>query len=263
MLFALLSPAKKLDFSPAPDFAKATQPALLDDAKVLAARAKNYSRRELQNLMGISSKLAELNYERFQAFDPSNAGNTKPAVFTFAGDVYIGLDAKSLKKPDLTFAQKHIGMLSGLYGVLRPLDAIQPYRLEMGSAVKTKHGDDLYDFWTDALTDHINGVTKKMKAPTIINLASNEYWSAVAEDRLDAPVIQCVFKEIKDGKARVLSFFAKKARGLMARAIIDNRWTKPEQLKNFKTEGYKFDSKASDEKAYVFARKAKPPQSAK
>ena len=257
MLFALLSPAKKLDFSPAPGFAKATQPALLDNANILAARAKKFSRRKLQSLMGISPKLAELNYERFQAFDPSNTSNTKPAIFTFAGDVYVGLDAKTLKKPDLNFAQKHIGMLSGLYGVLKPLDAIQPYRLEMGSAVNTTRGEDLYDFWSDALTTHINAITKKLKKPTIINLASNEYWNAIAQDQLDAPVIQCQFKEIKDGKARVLSFFAKKARGLMARAIIDNRWTKPEQLKEFKAEGYKFDSRLSDEKILVFSRKSK------
>ncbi len=259
MLFALLSPAKRLDFAPPPDFAKPTQPALMEDAAALAARAKKYSRRDLQTLMGISPKLAELNFERFQAFDPANKNDTKPALFTFAGDVYIGLDAKTLGKNDITFAQKHIGMLSGLYGLLRPLDAIQPYRLEMGSAVKTDRGRDLYAFWQEPLTAHINAVTAKMRTPTLINLASNEYWGAVDTTKLKAPVLQCAFKEIKDGKAKILSFFAKKARGLMARAIIDNRWTKPEDLKAFKSEGYCFDPKASTEDVWVFSRKAKPP----
>ncbi len=260
MLFALLSPAKKLDFSPPPSFAKATQPALLDDATVLAARAKKYSRRDLQRLMGISANLAELNFERFQAFDPSNRNDTKPALFTFAGDVYMGLDTKTLTKTDVTFAQKHIGMLSGLYGLLRPLDAIQPYRLEMGSAVKTGHGGDLHAFWRDKLTAHINSVTAKLKSPVIVNLASNEYWGAVDATKLEAPVIQCTFKEIRDGKAKAMSFLVKKARGLMTRAIIDNRWTKAEDLKAFKTDGYRFDPKSSDDAVCVFSRKAKPPQ---
>ena len=259
MLFALLSPAKRLDFTPPPVFAKSTKPALMEDAAALAAYAKKYSQRNLQALMGISPKLAELNFERFQAFDPTNKIGTKPALFTFAGDVYIGLDAKTLSKDDVTFAQKHIGMLSGLYGLLRPLDAIQPYRLEMGSTVKTERGRDLYAFWQEALTAHINAVTGKMKTPTLVNLASNEYWGAVDEAKLAAPVIQCAFKEVKDGKAKILSFFAKKARGLMARAIIDNRWTQPEDLKAFKSDGYRFDPKTSTEDVWVFSRKAKPP----
>jgi cytoplasmic iron level regulating protein YaaA (DUF328/UPF0246 family) len=260
MLLALLSPAKRLDFSPPPSFAKATEPALMTETAVLAAHAKKFSRRDLQKLMGISPKLADLNFERFQAFDPANAGETKPALFTFAGDVYMGLDAKTLGKGDLTFAQKHIGMLSGLYGFLRPLDAMQPYRLEMGTAVKTKRGNDLYAFWQEALVEYINTATEKLKNPVIINLTSNEYWGAVAAKDLNAPVIQCTFKEIRDGKGKVLSFFAKKARGLMARAIIDNRWTKAEDLKAFDTEGYRFDHTLSDGKIWVFNRKAQPPQ---
>ncbi|MEQ9449219.1 MAG: peroxide stress protein YaaA [Rhodospirillaceae bacterium] len=257
MLFALLSPAKKLDFSPPPNFAKETRPALMKDTAELAARAKKYSARQLQNLMGISTKLAELNFERFQAFDPGNKRGTKPAMFTFAGDVYQGLDAKTLDREDVAFAQKHIGMLSGLYGLLRPLDAIQPYRLEMGSAVKTARGGDLHTFWRESLTAHINKITSKMKDPVIVNLASNEYWSAVAEAQLRAPVIQCQFREIKDGKARVIGLLAKKARGMMARAIIDHRWTKPEQIKTFKAGGYQFDAKASSETTWIFSRKAK------
>lgn len=256
MLFALLSPAKRLDFSPPPSFAKATEPALMAETAVLAARAKKFSRRDLQKLMGISPKLADLNFERFQAFDPANSGETKPALFTFAGDVYMGLDAKTLSKGDLAFAQKHIGMLSGLYGLLRPLDAIQPYRLEMGTAMKTERGGDLYAFWQETLVEHLNTVTEKLKNPVIINLASNEYWGAVTTKNLNAPVIQCTFKEIRDGKAKVLSFFAKKARGLMARAIIDNRWKKAEDLKDFDIEGYSFNHTLSDDKTWVFSRKS-------
>ena len=260
MLFALLSPAKQLDFSPAPDFAKTTQPILLKDTAVLAARAKKYSRRELQKLMGISPKLAELNFERFQAFDPANTSDVKPALFTFAGDVYMGLNAKTLTKDDVAFAQKHVGMMSGLYGLLRPLDAIQPYRLEMSSAVKTERGGDLYAFWQDKLTASVNAMTAKLKSPVIVNLASNEYWTAVDSKNLKAPVIQCTFKEIKNGQARVIGLRAKKARGMMARAIIGNRWTRAEDLKAFKSDGYRFDPKSSDDAVWVFSRKAKPTQ---
>tara|TARA_Y100000817_G_scaffold226431_1_gene179257 strand:+ start:287 stop:1066 length:780 start_codon:yes stop_codon:yes gene_type:complete len=258
MLFALLSPAKRLDFTPPPSFAKPTQPALLKETMALAMRAKKFNRYDLQKLMGISPKLASLNFERFQSFDPKNKKGTKPALFTFAGDVYVGLEASTLSENDMKFAQKHIGMLSGLYGLLRPLDAIQPYRLEMGSPVKTERGRDLIAFWQNSLTAHINAVTDKMRKPVIVNLASNEYWGAVDKTKLKAPVIQCAFKEIKDGKARVLSFFAKKARGLMARAIIDNRWTDACDLKRFNSGGYKFNPKLSTDDEWVFSRNTKP-----
>lgn len=256
MLFALLSPAKRLDFTPPPDFAKPTQPALLKEAAALAMRAKKFSRHDLQKLMGISPKLASLNFDRFQSFDPKNKKNTKPALFAFAGDVYVGLESKTLGERDMKFAQKHIGMLSGLYGLLRPLDAIQPYRLEMGSPVQTERGRDLLAFWQDTLTAHINAVTAKMKKPVIVNLASNEYWRAVDTTKLKAPVIQCTFKEVKDGKTNILSFYAKKARGLMARAIVDNRWTDSIDLKGFKSGGYRFDPKTSTKDEWVFSRKA-------
>ena len=259
MLYALLTPAKRLDFKPLPAsrHIKATQPALLKETAVLAEKAKGLSAPQLQRLMGISSALAKLNFDRFQHFDPANRDGTKPAIFTFAGDVYMGLNAATLSDDDVAFAQEHIGILSGLYGVLRPLDAIQPYRLEMGIVLKTDKAADLHGFWRKSVTDRINAVVSKLKSPTIVNLASEEYWGAVDETRLKAPLIQAVFKEIRGGKLQFVSFFAKKARGMMARAIVDHRWERPEDLKAFDTAGYRFDAKASDERTWVFTRKSK------
>jgi cytoplasmic iron level regulating protein YaaA (DUF328/UPF0246 family) len=257
MLLALLSPAKKLDFGPAPAFANATAPALLKDADYLAARAKTFKREDLRRLMDLSPALADLNYQRFQSYKNGGGGDSKPAIYAFNGDVYVGFDAKTLEKPDLVFAQKHIAILSGLYGLLRPLDAIQPYRLEMGSKVDTAHGKDLYGFWRQNLTAYVNAVTAKLKNPTIVNLASDEYWSALDTKSLNAPVVQAVFKEIKGGKATVVSFLAKKARGMMARYIVARRLTKPEDIKGFDVGGYAFDGAASDQRRFVFTRKAK------
>jgi cytoplasmic iron level regulating protein YaaA (DUF328/UPF0246 family) len=262
MLYALLSPAKKLDFAPPTgDLAKlagkTTQPALMKDAETIASRAKKLSRDQIKRLMDLSPKLAELNFERFQSFDAANRANTKAALFTFAGDVYVGFEAKTLGKDDIAFAQSHIGIISGLYGLLRPLDAIQPYRMEMGSQLDTPGAENLYGFWRKPLTVHVNAITAKLKSPTIVNLASHEYWSAIDEKALKAPVIHATFKEIKaGGKAQVISFLAKKARGMMARAIVDNRWDKPEDLKSFTTGGYKYDAAASDKNTWVFSRKA-------
>ncbi len=257
MLLALLSPAKKLDFGPAPSFVKASTPALLEDAAVLAARAKKLTRADLRRLMDLSPALADLNYQRFQSFDPANAFATKPAVYAFAGDVYMGFDAKSLGPEDLAFAQEHVAIISGLYGLLRPLDAMQPYRLEMGSKVKTARGKDLYTFWRAPLTAHVIAVAAKLKNPTIINLASQEYWGAVDEKALQAPVIQATFKEIKGGKAAVVSFLAKKARGMMARYIVQNRLSNPADLKNFDVAGYAFDRASSSDTVWVFSRNIK------
>ena len=256
MLLALLSPAKKLDFAPAPAFAKPTTPVLMKNTALLAARAKKFTRDDLRRLMDISPKLADLNYQRFQAFDLAGGTESKPAIYAFNGDVYMGFAAKTLDKDDIAFAQKHVAILSGLYGLLRPLDAIQPYRLEMGSRVDTERGKDLYAFWREDLTAHLNTVTAKLKNPTIINLASGEYWGAVDGKALQAPVVQAAFKEIKGGKATIVSFLAKKARGLMARYIVQNRLTTPEDIKSFDVDGYAFDPKASNKTQWVFSRKA-------
>ncbi len=257
MLFALLSPAKKLDFNPAPDFVTATTPALLQDTALMASRAKELSRAQLARLMDISPKLADLNYQRFQSFDPANARDTKAAIYAFAGDVYLGFDAKSLSKDDIAFAQKHVGIISGLYGLLRSLDAIQPYRLEMGSSLKNVRGKDLYAFWRENLTAHINALTAAAKDITLINLASAEYWSAVNAKALTAPVITAAFKEVKGGKASIVSFLAKKARGMMARYIVQHRLTAPDQIKAFDVDGYTFDPRTSTADTWVFSRPAK------
>jgi cytoplasmic iron level regulating protein YaaA (DUF328/UPF0246 family) len=258
MLLALLSPAKRLDFESENDFVtagrlKVTAPALIKDTRLLAARAKRYTAADLRRLMDISDKLAALNFARFQAFARAR---TRPAIYAFAGDVYQGFDAASLSQDDITFAQDHVGILSGLYGILRPLDAIAPYRLEMGTRVDTERGKDLYDFWRTAVTAHINAVSAATKGLTVINLASAEYWGVVDETSLTAPVIQPVFKEIKAGKAKIVSFMAKKARGLMARYIVENRVARPEDLKHFDVAGYAFDAKASTADAWTFSRKS-------
>jgi cytoplasmic iron level regulating protein YaaA (DUF328/UPF0246 family) len=255
MLLALLSPAKRLDFSPPPAFARATQPGLMKEAAALAALGRRLTPADLRRLMAISPKLADLNHERFQAFDPKNRSGTKPAIFAFAGDVYLGFAADGLTEADIAFTQNHLAILSGLYGVLRPLDAIQAYRLEMGTRLKTERGADLYDYWRESIVVHLNRLTAALDSPTIVNLASDEYWSAVDETRLAAPVVQAVFKEIKGGKAQVVSFLAKKARGMMARFIVEHRLTKPEDLRRFDAAGYAFNAKASTAAQLVFTRK--------
>jgi cytoplasmic iron level regulating protein YaaA (DUF328/UPF0246 family) len=255
MLLALLSPAKRLDFSPPPAFARATQPGLLKDTAVLAARSKKLTRADLRRLMDISPKLADLNYERFQSFDPKNKSKTKPAIFAFAGDVYMGFEAASLSAADIAYAQDHVAILSGLYGVLRPLDAIQPYRLEMGTRLRTDRGADLHAFWRESAAPYINALTSALNEPIIVNLVSEEYWSAIDDTSLTAPVVQPVFKEIKNGKAQIVSFLAKKARGMMARYIVQHRLTKPEELKRFDAAGYAFDAKASEGAQLVFSRR--------
>ena len=259
MLLALLSPAKRLDFESEDNLVaegelKATTPALAADAAVVAARAKRYTAHDLGRLMDISPALAALKYARFQAWDKAR---TRAAIYAFAGDVYQGFDAATLTKDDIAFAQKHIGILSGLYGLLRPLDAIAPYRLEMGTRVDTERGKDLYEFWRPTVAARVNAVTAKMKKPVVVNLASMEYWGAVDEKALQVPVIQAQFKEIKAGKAQIVSFMAKKARGLMARYIVENRVDAPEGLKHFDTDGYAFDARASTGDTLVFTRKAK------
>lgn len=257
-MYTVLSPAKKLDFSdPAKGLSK-TKPLFPSDTAELVKRARKFKAQDLKRLMKVSDDLANLNVERFKAFDLDGKGATKQAALTFAGDVYLGLDANSLSKDDLAFAQKHVGILSGLYGLLRPLDAIQPYRLEMGSRVDTKRGANLYEFWDDAITEAVAKQIQKSKTKALINLASNEYFSAVNTKALDVPVIQPVFKEFHNGKAKILSFLAKKARGLMARHIVQERINTPEDLKDFALERYKFDAKASTATKWVFTRKFIP-----
>lgn len=258
-MLILLSPAKSMNFDPAPGAPKATRPALLAEADALAGTAKKLSAAKLKSLMKISDALAELNHARFQAYAPEGrAPGLKPAALAFNGDVYIGLDAGTLSADDLAFAQDHVRILSGLYGLLRPLDAIQPYRLEMGSKLKNPRGADLYAWWGDRLAKAIDRAVKTHDDPTIVNLASNEYFSAVDRGALTAPVITPVFREEKDGELRQLQFFAKRARGMMARWAVENRIRSAENLKEFNVEGYQFRDRGSSRDTWLFTRPQPP-----
>ena len=254
-MLAVISPAKKLDFETEPRSAEHTLPEFLDQSDILVEKARTLSRAELGRTMKLSDKLADLNYQRFQDYaTPFTLANAKQAALVFNGDTYIGLDAQTLDDADMEFAQDHLRILSGLYGLLRPLDLIQPYRLEMGARFLPPRGGNLYGFWDGRLTDAINKVTAGQTDPSVINLASVEYFKAVHEDDLEAPVITPVFKEVKSGVAKVLGLFAKRARGAMARHIIKNRLESPEDIKSFDWDGYAFRPELTEGNRWVFAR---------
>lgn len=258
-MLILLSPAKNMNFDPAPGAPAATKPVFLKEAREIASVASELTPAKLKKLMSISDKLAELNHERFAAFRGDGKSNAqKPAALAFNGDVYQGLSAKTMDAEDFAFAQDHLRILSGLYGLLRPLDAIEPYRLEMGSALKTARGKTLYDFWGEAIAKEINRTLKGHKNPVVVNLASNEYFSAVDQNALDASIITPTFKDEKDDKLRALQFFAKRARGAMARWIIDRRVDDPEALKKCDADGYKFRAKESTATDWLFTRPQPP-----
>ncbi len=222
---------------------------------------RKLKRSDLKRLMSISDALADLNYHRFQAFDPAGEDGLQ-AVMAFAGDVYDGLAARTLDKRALAWAQGHLRILSGLYGVLKPLDALQPYRLEMGTRLKTRRGASLYDFWRAPIAEALSRDAERRPDPTLVNLASNEYFGSVDTDALSVPFITCHFKEYKEkGDApRALMLFAKRARGFMARYAIDHRIEKAEQLKAFDTAGYAFDPALSTKTDWVFTRLQPPPK---
>lgn len=252
-MLILLSPAKSLDFAEPPPAVPRTQARLAEDLAALAGVTRSLSRADLRGLMDISEALAELNHARFQAFDPRHGAQGKQAILAFDGDVYQGLDAASLSAEDLAFAQERLRILSGLYGLLRPLDAIQPYRLEMGTRLPTPRGRTLYAFWGDRIARALNEDLGPDGGP-VINLASQEYFSAVDTRALDARVITPVFKEERNGQARIVSFFAKKARGMMARHAVVNRLSRPEDLQGFSAGGYRFQPEASSPDSWVFTR---------
>jgi len=258
-MLIVTSPAKKLDFSedmtPGVNGPPWSIPAFLDDSLLLIKAARKLSRSKLAKLMKISDKLAELNYQRYRSFTtPFTPANAKPAVFSFIGDTYVGLQARSLGEDDLAYAQDHYRILSGLYGLLRPLDLMQPYRLEMGKKITTRRGKTLYDFWGDQLTDEINQLMKAQGTDILVNCASKEYFKSVKEKNLMGQVITPVFKEVTDGHARMVGFFAKQARGMMTRFIIQNRLKKVEELRDFNLGGYKFQPSLSDHKILEFHR---------
>ena len=252
MLF-VLSPAKRLDFSDHPLAGKATLPRMAEDTAQLAVTTRRLTAPDLKRLMHLSDDLAKLNRERFKVFDAERAGDL-PAALAFAGDVYQGLKARELDEAGMAWAQQHLRILSGLYGVLRPLDAIQPYRLEMGTKLSTRRGRDLYAFWGHRIADRLDADLEGQTEAVIVNLASEEYFGAVDRKALKAPVIDVRFEEEKDGERRVLSFFAKQARGLMARWALDERVERAVDLKGFDRADYRIDRTASTDQALVFWR---------
>jgi cytoplasmic iron level regulating protein YaaA (DUF328/UPF0246 family) len=255
MLF-LLSPAKTLDYaSPLPAVAP-TLPAFIDDSARLIEVLRRKSPQEIASLMDISDPLAALNAARYEAWSRKfTERNARPAVLAFDGDVYDGLQARKLKPADLDWAQQHLRILSGLYGVLRPLDWMQPYRLEMGTSLKVGATANLYQYWGSRIAEHLNATLAADKTPVVINLASQEYFRAVDRKALKARVIDCVFEDWKPGGYKIISFFAKKARGAMARYAIMKRLATPRQLEAFDLEGYAFDPAASQAQRLVFRRR--------
>ena len=256
-MLIVISPAKTLDYDTTPATKTTTQPDFLNDSAKLINELKQLSPQEIAGLMSISDKLAQLNAARFEAwtknFTPDNA---KQAVLAFKGDVYTGLNANTLSEKQFQFAQKHLRILSGLYGLLRPLDLMQAYRLEMGTKFANQRGKDLYSFWGNRITDKLNEELASQKKPVLINLASNEYFKSINTKELNAEIITPVFKDRKGGKYKIISFYAKKARGLMCRYVIDNKITQPEKLKGFDYEGYSFNEAMSSEKEWVFTRES-------
>lgn len=251
-MLIVVSPAKTLDFETPPVTDKFTLPALLDDSAALIDQLRKLSPDEIGKLMSISPKLATLNSNRY--FDwtlPFNAGNAKQAAFAFKGDVYTGLDAQTLNAAELDFAQNHLRILSGLYGVLRPLDLMQAYRLEMGTQFQNDRGKNLYAFWGDTITDSINQELKAQNSDVLINLASTEYFKSINTKKLNAKIITPVFKDQKNGVYKIISFYAKKARGLMSRYIIQNKLSDPEAIKGFNLEGYSFKGDIDDNLLFI------------
>ncbi len=258
-MITLLSPAKKLNMDPADTDLEITRPRFEADTRELARVAKKQSVADLQKLMHLSENLASLNVDRFKSFNLDGQSNSaKPAGLAFDGDVYWGLEAKSLSDDDLAYAQDHLRILSGLYGVLRPMDAIQPYRLEMGTKLGTKRGKNLYEFWNQKIAENLNKDLSDHDDKTIVNLASNEYFKAVDKGTLDKPIIEAKFLNIKDGQTRNLMYYAKFGRGLMARWITQNRIDRAEDLKDFNLENYTFDKSLSSDNELVFTRPQPP-----
>ena len=252
-MLIVLSPAKAMNFATPPLTAPMTTPEMSVDIAELSETTRKLSVRQLKSLMDLSDNLAILNRERFQAFDPAMEDGLQ-AAFAFNGDVYAGLAARALTKKGLSYAQKHIRILSGLYGLLKPLDGIQAYRLEMGTSLKTKRGKTLYAFWGDRIAKVLNEQGLAAKDPTLVNAASQEYFGAVDRKALKLPVVNLRFLEEKDGEAKVISFYAKKARGLVARYAIDNGIEKSGDLKGFNSDGYQFQVQASTDAEWVFSR---------
>ena len=256
-MLVVISPAKTLDYETPATISRHSLPDYLDDSAELIEELRQLSPPEVSDLMGISAKLGDLNFGRYLNWQPEfTTDNAKQSVLAFKGDVYTGLDAESLSGGQLNWAQNHLRILSGLYGLLRPLDLMQPYRLEMGTKLANKRGSNLYEFWGEKITEGLNQELKEENSQVLINLASNEYFKSVKPKSLNAEVITPVFKDWKNDKYKIISFFAKKARGLMSRYIIENQIKDPEQLKQFDIDGYSFNPAMSSAREWVFTREA-------
>ncbi|KEI73008.1 peroxide stress protein YaaA [Endozoicomonas elysicola] len=254
-MLLIISPAKTLDYETPPSTKKFTQPDFLSHSALLIKELNELSPADIGRLMSISDKLSQLNAARFQAWStPFNMDNAKQAILAFKGDVYTGLDAETLNEKQLSFAQRHLRILSGLYGLLRPLDLMQAYRLEMGTRFANQRGKDLYQFWGNIITEQLNKELSNQKNQVLINLASNEYFKSVQPKQIKGQIITPVFKDWKNGQYKIISFYAKKARGLMCRYVIDHNIDQPEKLKDFDYEGYAFNEAMSSDKEWVFTR---------
>lgn len=254
-MLMVISPAKTLDFENPPVTKKFTQPAYLQHSEELMSLLREFTPAQISELMHLSDKLAGLNAARFGSWQPPfTQDNAKQALLAFRGDVYTGLDADTLSARDFDFAQKHLRVLSGLYGLLRPLDLIQPYRLEMGTKLANARGKDLYAFWGEHISQWLNEALQAQGDDILLNLASNEYFSAVKHSTLKARVINTEFRDLKNGQYKIISFYAKRARGLMSRFVIQERIEQPEKLKGFELEGYRYDSDRSKADHLVFIR---------
>lgn len=252
----VISPAKTLDFETAFPISTTRSPHFVTEAAELIAGLRRLSPAEISGLMDLSDALARLNFGRYADWQPEHTTeNAKPALLAFAGDVYEGLDAATLDAAGLAFADAHLRILSGLYGMLRPLDLIQPYRLEMGTKLANARGKDLYAFWGERLLAAMNAELATLPRPVLVNLASEEYFKALQAKKLQATVIQPVFEDWSKGRYKIVSFYAKRARGLMTRFIIDRRLSEPEGLRDFDREGYAFAPEVSDETTWVFRRR--------
>ncbi|WP_417226378.1 peroxide stress protein YaaA [Amphritea sp.] len=257
-MLLVISPAKNLDYDTPAISDRATQPQHLDQSQQLIEQLRGYSVQDIAELMKLSDKLSALNVARYESWsEPFTQENAKQALLAFNGDVYSGLNAADFSDDDLTFTQQHLRILSGLYGVLKPLDLMQPYRLEMGTKLSNPRGKDLYSFWGDIVTDDLNQTlaANASEPAVLVNLASNEYFKAVKPKSLQARIITPVFKDWKNGQFKIISFYAKKARGLMCRYAIKNKLVDAEQLKQFDLAGYQYDEALSKNDTWVFTRK--------
>jgi cytoplasmic iron level regulating protein YaaA (DUF328/UPF0246 family) len=258
-MLILISPAKTLDFETPAVTRTATQPVFLDESQVLIDELQKMTPDGISSLMHISEKLGNLNFERFMDWHrPFTKDNAKQAILAFKGDVYTGLAAENFSSDDFKFAQKHLRILSGLYGTLRPLDLMQAYRLEMGTKFSNSRGKDLYEFWGDHITEVLNKQLKSLKTDTLLNLASNEYFKAVNKKLLRAEIVSPAFKDLKNGNYKIISFYAKKARGLMSAWVIQKGITDPKQLKKFKMAGYRYNADMSAANTPTFTRDQAP-----